>query len=201
MKVKKFGLKCMFKGQKSVDFSINSSNLNYIHTRLLNLLNMMNEFFSCLRGKILDNISEFIGTKESILAPPKLLNDLIFKEFFQVFDVGLLPESVLEELLDITSLVLCHFRDLDLSFGVMDQQHEGVLVLIILTGAQIEAALNEEILGIFSCGGRDPIIVLSAIHILEFILDECTECSQDLLDKNICLDPWMEFLRSLIDIL
>jgi len=61
--------------------------------------------------------------------------------------------------------------------------------LIVQLRAQIEAALNEELLGVFSRGGSDPVIVLSTILVLKLLLDECAECSQYLLDENICLDP------------
>ena len=61
--------------------------------------------------------------------------------------------------------------------------------MIVQLRAQIEAALYEELLGVFSRGGGDPVIVLSAIHVLKLLLDELAECSQDLLDENICLDP------------
>lgn len=128
---------------------------------------------------------------KTILTPPKLLNDLVLEELFQVFDIWLLPEGILEKLDDNTRPDTGDFTDLLLSFGVVDHQHEGVLVLIVLLGGKIEAALHEELLGVFSCGRGYPVVVLSTVHVLELFLDVCAKCSQDLLDENISLDPYV----------
>ena len=121
---------------------------------------MVREFFSFLTGKIFDDLSKLLGMVESIFTPPKLFDNLVLEELSQIGNVGLLSEGILEELNDISRLEFGENTDIFLSLGVMDQQHEGVLVLIVQLRAQIEAALNEELLGVFSRGGGDPPIVL-----------------------------------------
>ena len=63
---------------------------------MLNLLKMVNEFFSSQTGKIFDDLSEPLWMVESIFTPPKLFDDLVFEELSQIGNIGLLSEGVLE---------------------------------------------------------------------------------------------------------
>jgi hypothetical protein len=82
---------------------------------------MVNQFLSFLTGKILDDLSELLRMVESFFSPPELFDDLVFEKLSHVGDIGLLSESLLEELDDIARLELGQITDLFLSLGVVDE--------------------------------------------------------------------------------